>query len=115
MASTLDGGLQYKWGIAAAIRPGVAGGGARPLADAPPPLGSRHPITTSSPARSLSTTRVASGSEHDLQEMNGLVQGSAITSMTAQPLVACDRTDQSLLKPRRVAIPIIASSNDSTC
>ena len=34
MASTLDGGLQYKSGIAAAIRPGVAGGGAglpRPL------------------------------------------------------------------------------------
>lgn len=40
MASALDGGLQYKSGIAAAIPPGVAGGGARPLADAPRPLGS---------------------------------------------------------------------------
>ena len=46
MASTLDGGLQYKWGIAAAIRPGVAGGGARPLVDAPPPLGSSRAAAT---------------------------------------------------------------------
>ena len=38
MASTLDGGLQYKSGIAAAIRPGVAGGGA----------GARHPLGYSS-------------------------------------------------------------------
>ena len=40
MASTLDGGPQHKSGIAAAIRPGVAGAGARALADAPRPLGS---------------------------------------------------------------------------
>ena len=35
MASTLDGGLQYKSGIAAAVRSGLAGGGASALASAP--------------------------------------------------------------------------------
>ena len=46
MASTLDGGLQYKSGIAAAIRPGVAGGGERPLADAQRPLGGARAAAT---------------------------------------------------------------------
>ena len=46
MASTLDGGLQYKSGIAAAIRPGVAGGGERPLAGAPRPLGCSGTVAT---------------------------------------------------------------------
>jgi hypothetical protein len=39
VASTLDGGLQYKSGIAAAIRPGVAGGDARALQSVPRTLG----------------------------------------------------------------------------
>ena len=39
MASTLDGGLQYKSGIAAAIPPGVAGGGAGAGPSVPRTLG----------------------------------------------------------------------------
>ncbi len=42
MASTLDGGLQYKSGIAAAIRWGLADGGASALASAPRTLRSSH-------------------------------------------------------------------------
>jgi hypothetical protein len=46
VASTLDGGLQYKSGIAAAIRPGVAGGGACALASAPRPRGCSPAVAT---------------------------------------------------------------------
>jgi hypothetical protein len=46
VASTLEGGLQYKSGIAAAIRPGVAGGGAGARLGAPHPLGCSRAIAT---------------------------------------------------------------------
>jgi hypothetical protein len=45
VASTLDGGLQYKSGIAAAIRPGLAGG-AGALASAPRTLGCSGAVAT---------------------------------------------------------------------
>ena len=52
MASTLDGGLQYKSGIAA-IRPGVAGGGgACALASAPRTLGYSGAVATRTAASS---------------------------------------------------------------
>lgn len=46
MASTLEGGPQYESGIAAAIRPGVAGGGTCALADAPRSPGSSRAAAT---------------------------------------------------------------------
>ena len=46
MASTLEGGPQYESGIAAAIRPGVVGGGACALADAPRSPGSSRAAAT---------------------------------------------------------------------
>jgi len=46
VATTLDGGLQYKSGIAAAIRPGLAGGGACALASAPRTLGCSGAVAT---------------------------------------------------------------------
>jgi hypothetical protein len=63
VASTLDGGLQYKSGIAAAIRPGVAGGGAGARLGTPHPLGCSCAIATrpaiSSPIDA--TTRFSDG------------------------------------------------------
>jgi hypothetical protein len=46
VASTLEGGLQYESGIAAAIRPGIVGCGERPLAGAPRPLGGSRAAAT---------------------------------------------------------------------